>query len=302
MWFRNLRLYRLGHPEAIDLDGLDAALAAHATRPCGALEPFTVGWAPPLGRRSQGLSHVAGGRAMLCCRREDKLLPASLVRERSEDRAAEIEQAEGRPLGRKARAELREQVLTSLLPQALARASHTYAYLEPKAGWLVIDAASDKRAEELVSLLRDSLDGLPAVPPASNESPATVMTRWLAGGPLPAGFVLGDECELREPVDGGAVARFRHQELGGREIVQHLEAGMQVTRLALEWEERIGLVLDEQLAARRLRFLEGVEEEAQQVEADDHASRFDADFAIMGGELARFLPALLEACGGLAEE
>jgi recombination associated protein RdgC len=42
-------------------------------------------------------------------------------------------------------------------------------------------------------------------------------------------------------------------------------------------------------------------EEAADVDSADAAARFDADFALMGMELARFIPAVVEAYGALDE-
>ena len=44
-----------------------------------------------------------------------------------------------------------------------------------------------------------------------------------------------------------------------------------------------------------------VMQEAAETEADDALARFDADFALMGMELARFIPAVIGAFGGEGE-
>ena len=123
------------------------------------------------------------------------------------------------------------------------------------------------------------------------------MTRWLERGAA-AGFALGDECELKEPVDNGGIMRGKRIDLSGAEVKSHLDAGMQVAKLAVEWQERIGCILGDDLGIRRLRFLDLVMQEAADTEADDALARFDADFALMGMELARFIPAVIEAFGG----
>ena len=96
--------------------------------------------------------------------------------------------------------------------------------------------------------------------------------------------------------------RGRRMDLASTEVKSHIDAGMQVARLALEWQERIGCVLCDDLGIRRLRFLDLVMQEAADVETEDAVARFDADFALMGMELARFIPAVVEAYGGLDED
>ena len=123
------------------------------------------------------------------------------------------------------------------------------------------------------------------------------MTRWLEKGSA-KGFGLGDECELKEPVDNGGVLRGKRIDLAGAEVRSHLDAGMQVAKLAVEWQERIGCILCDDLGIRRLRFLDLVMQEAADTEADDALARFDADFALMSMELSRFIPAVIEAFGG----
>lgn len=300
MWFRNLQLYRLVEPFTHSPADLHALLATRAFRPCGGLDTHAMGWVPPAGREATELVHAGNGRIMLCLRREDRVLPAAVVREQVEARAESIAAAEGRPVGRKERQRLKDEVLADLLPRAFTRSTHLFAYVDPAAGWVVVDSANTKRAEELLSMLRETLGSLRVKPLAVGNSPATVLTRWLEQSPSGA-FELGDECELKEPVDNGGVMRGRRLDLASPEVRSHLDAGMRVARLAVTWQERIGAILCEDLAIRRLRFLELVTEQAAALESDDPLARFDADFALMGMELAVFIPAVIEAFGGLED-
>jgi recombination associated protein RdgC len=301
MWFRNLRIYRLTQPFVVSPEELHAALEPHAFRPCGGLEAFRIGWESPLGSEGAALVHAAGGRLMLCVRREDKVLPAAVIRERLEERVAEIRAREGHPPGRRAKAALRDELVQDLLPRAFARSVRIYAYIDPRNGWILVDSGTARRAEEVLTLLRESLGSLPVRPLEARESQAAVMTGWLLGQADPAPFALGDECELRDPSSEGAVARCRRQELDAEEIRAHLEAGKQVRRLAVSWNDRLTCRLDEDLSVKRLRFSDVLLEEAAEV-GEDAAVRFDADFALMALELEHFIPSLLDAFGGEAPD
>ena len=124
------------------------------------------------------------------------------------------------------------------------------------------------------------------------------MTRWVNSGRVETGFTLGEECELRDNNDIRCLIRCKNQDLKTTEIVNHLKTGMHVSKLALVWQGRIECVLDENLVLRRLRFSDLIHEQANDVEAEDVATRFDTDFSIMSLELSAFVKALLEALGG----
>ncbi len=295
MLFKNLRLYRLLEP--FDIDDLESLLAAGRFEPAAAAEPSSSGWQPPLGRHAEALTHSAAGCVLLCLRREDKVLPTSAVQDHIEQEVERIEQAESRPVARRERRRLRDEVIQRLLPRALPRASLTYAYIDRDAGWLVVDAASAKRADELTAALRDAVGRLPIAPLSVNESVSAVMTGWLGGESVPDGITLGDECELRDPADEGSVVRCKGQDLGSDELQAHLTAGKRVTRLSLGWQERLGCVLGEDLVVRRLHFEDVVREEQGETEGDE-AARFDAELAMMALELRRFLAVLPEMFGG----
>jgi recombination associated protein RdgC len=200
---------------------------------------------------------------------------------------------------RREKQELRDQLVQELLPRALTRSRLGYAYLDPVAGWMVVDSASPRAVEDITGSLRETLDSLPVAPPKVKQSVAAVMTAWLTEGQAPAEFALGDICELREGGDTGGVVRCRGQDLTGDEIRAHLEAGKQVTRLGLIWNDRVAFVLDESLVVRRLQFLDVVRESLRDI-AEAPEALFDAEFALMAGELALLLPRLLEVFGGEA--
>lgn len=123
------------------------------------------------------------------------------------------------------------------------------------------------------------------------------MTAWLVAGQAPADFTFGDVCELQEGGETGGVVRCRGQDLTGDEIRAHLDAGKQAVQLGLIWKGRVAFVLDEALLVRRLHFLDVVQESLRDG-ADSAEALFDAEFALMTGELALLLPHLLELFGG----
>ena len=138
-----------------------------------------------------------------------------------------------------------------------------------------------RTAENVVSEIRHALGSFPALPLNAEVAPRSVLTGWIAGEPLPDGLSLGDECELRDPIDQGAVVKCQRQELQSDEIAKHLEAGKQVTRLALTLDDHVSFVLGEDLVVRKFKLLDGAVDQLESTERDDLRAELDARFALM---------------------
>jgi len=296
MWFKNLQIYRLPAGWNIGADVLQDQLARKRFTPCGSQDQETRGWLSPTG--DEFLVHRVGGQWLIALGLEQKLLPSSVVKQEAEDRAEDIAARQGYKLGRKQMKDLREQVMQELLPRAFTRRRKAYAWIDPVNGWLGIDAPSQARAEDMLEVLRQTLDSLPLTLLRTQVSPVSAMADWLAGGEAPAGFSIDQDCELRSVTEDKAAVRYVRHPLEGDEVRAHLVAGKLPTRLALTYDDRMSFVLTEKLEIKRLDFLDVVKEKVDEAGAEDARALFDAGFALMTGELARLLPALVEALGG----
>ena len=298
MWFKNLAIYRLTEAFTLTPAELEEKLESLRFKPCSATEEFSYGWTSPLGRSSEQLIHQANGFMMLCATKEEKVLPTSVINEMTAERIAEKEDQEARKLSKKERTELKDQIIFELLPRAFSFSKKTFAYIDPKGGWLIVDAASAKKAEELISFLRKNLGSLPLVPVSTKEKPVSSMTQWLIQNEAPAEVLIEDECELRAPEESGGIIRCKRQDLAAPEIKNHLDTGKQVIKLAISWSDRLSFIVDENLSIKRLKFLDLIQDQVADTETDSAEEQFDVDFTIMSQELSSFLPRLLELFGG----
>lgn len=298
--FKNVRLYRLGHPFELSAEALESRLGERRFRPCGPVETATLGWTAPLGEDSTALVHAVSGCYLICARKQERLLPAAAVAEALDERVNELETNEARDVGRAERRRLREQILNEMLPRAFTRSRRTLLYVDTQAGWLVVDAASERQAEDVVSLLRETIGTLPARPPAPRREPPKVMTEWLLSGEAPNDFLIGDACELRDINDSASLIRCRGQDLASEEILAHLRVGKQVLKLAMSWDERLDFVLAEDLSLKRLRVADAL---LETLDGDDlePAARLDAELVILALQM-RELIGRLDAIFGLAED
>jgi len=298
VFFRNLQIYRLPAPWAKTADALADALAPHAFTPASSNELQRQGWAAPRG--GDNLVYAVGGQFLLALKTEKKLLPATVINQVAAARAAEMEEAQGFAPGRKAMKELKERVADELLPRAFSVASVTQVWIDPVNGWLVVDAASPAKADEVIKLLLKSVDRMPLESLRVQRSPVGVMTEWLHSDEAPAGFTVDMDATLRATGESKAQVAYKRS-LEAADVQRHIAAGKQCTRLAMTWDSKISFVLDESLAIKQVKLLDVLtEQDRGAIRNDDE--RFDSDFALMTGELAKLLADVVGALGGEADD
>ncbi|MDT8877950.1 recombination-associated protein RdgC [Halomonas saccharevitans] len=301
MWFKHLHLYRLHDAPELDAASLETALDEQAFRPLGGSEARRLGWCAPAGRTGTQLLHELQGQRLLTALRQERILPASVVREEVEERSEAIEASEGRKLRRQEKLTIKEQVYEELLPRAFVRSQKVDLWWDSRRQLIAINSSSRTRAEELLDLLRETLGSLKVTPLASQTLPMRAMTTWLGDpGSRPADLVLGDQVELKAKGDDG-VLRARQVDLDSDEIQQLLESGRQASKLALSIEGRLSFVLHDDLAIKSLRFDDALIDEASQTDdGDDALVRLETDFILMTQALAENIERLIEWLGGEA--
>lgn len=300
MWFRALRPYRLPSRLGINAEELERRLQTRIFSACTPAQASSMGWVPALDDSASALVHAAGPYWMVRLKREEKLLPATVVREQANERCAQIAKAQGRKVSRRERMAVADEVTQDLLPRAFSRSTTIRAVIADAAGWIWIDNASAGRSEEVLNHLREALGNLPAVLPDTQKAPAHVMTQWLLHGAVPDEIELADEADFVDQREDGSSVKVRGVPLDSEEVLAHLSTGHQVSRLALEWGNRVAAVVDKDLTLRRLKFSDAIREANDEL-VEDPLARADADFLIMCEILSGLQSSLLSAFGGVAE-
>jgi len=297
MWFRNLLVYRIASPWKVKADDFNDALAKHGLQPCGSFAMESRGWVPP--RVDDRFVYELNKQWLFALGIDQKLLPSTIIKQAADERAAAVEKKQGHPVGRKQLRDLRIQVTDELLPRALSRRRTTRAWLDTVNGWLTLDMGAEAKADEFTEFLRRSHDRLPSIVRLDTQrSPGGMMTQWVETGDAPDGFTIDRDLELQAADDSKSVVRYSNHSLEGRDIAAHIRNGKTATKLGMTWQDRISFVLTDQMQVKRVNFLDVLRNEAAD-EDQDPDEKFDIDFALMTGELAKCIADLVEALGGI---
>ena len=299
-FFRNALVYRLSAAWNPDPAAVEEQLQRLAFTPGLAQEAQSLGWVPAM--EGEGLAHRVGRHWLLTLRAEKKLLPASVINQFTRARAQALEEEQGFKPGRKQMRELKERVTEELLPKAFSIFRDTRVWIDPEGGWVVVDTTAPARADEIIGLLKKSVDDLPLAPLKLAHSPAQAMTTWLVENEVPGPFSIDDDSELRDTGESRAAVRYVREPVDADTVQRHLKEGKQCTRLALTWRDRVSFVLTENAAIKRLNPLDVVREGRESLDEGDARQVFDAEFTLMAGELSGLLADLLDVLGGEQKE
>jgi recombination associated protein RdgC len=283
-------IYRLTSATPFAVNLARAAQAAPFA-PTGPTQPKSIGWVPPR-EKNAPLAELIAGQIIMAAMIETRTVPASATDKWVDAAAEAVEKETGRKPGKKQRRELKDQALFELMPQAFPKAVRVPVWIDPAAGLLVLGTASSAQADDVVTLMVQSL-GLTMAPIQTKESPPGVMATWLRSGFADAPFLLGTETALKANDESQEAVRYTNADLTTSEVKGHIIDGKAVQSLGLGYMGSVGFALTDGLV------LKNIEVDAQSTTGD--ADAFDADVALTTGALAPMLADLIAALGGEAE-
>lgn len=292
--FKNLMLFRVVSSWRGDLQSIENALGTARFAPCAASESQSIGWIEPRGIAHGPLVESTGLHLYLVrLQVEEKILPASVIQRKVDEKAEQIERQTGRKPGRKALKEIKEDVIQALLPMAFTKRTGIDILIDPENHLLAIDTTSKARAGQVVTALVNALAGFAVSDLQTRQSPAGAMAAWLLDDEPPFGFTVDMDATLTSDDDMKSVLRYGRHTLDTEEIRQHLRDGLMPKAVALTWRRRVSFVLTDTLQLKRIQFLDVVFD--GQTERTD---AFDADAALATGELVPLMGELIATLGG----
>lgn len=292
--FRNVRYYRLESDWPETEEALSQALENSAFAPCGPLTQRSSGWVPVYPDAGDLLARRVNGADLIKLRSQSRVLPPSVINEELEERIEayrdRMQEAPSPREKRRMKAEARDE----LLPKAMLKSDRIWGFIDLKEKLIGIDAAQTSVAERFLRRLRAAFGDLNIRPLQYQQPVGELLTGIFLGG-APERFAVGRECRMQDAGDASSIVRWTDFDLSDKTIRNHVVEGMRLTHLAIEYDNILGCVMDENGVISKLRFI-GMNDDTD--EGNDPLARLDAEFVLITGTLRSLVTDLKKLLGG----
>ncbi|KTD19334.1 recombination associated protein [Legionella lansingensis] len=289
MWFNSAIIYQYEMKEDVDLA---AVLAEETLKPCPPHARFIYGWTPASGDE---LVQEVAGCSLVCLGKEERILPRGVIKRLLVERIQTLEAQQQRTIKRAERLQLAEDLEFELLPKSFCVQKQLLAMLDSTTNRLIVNASSNNQASQLTSFLRKSLPGIHIEPVSHHENLAMRFAQWISEPQsLPPSLQLASDCLLFSLDDEKKRVNCKGYELPAEEILTLLSQGLAAAEISLIWNERIQFTLTHDLTLKRLRCLDYLIDEFNEIkQLEETYQQRDAALTLLSGELRALINDLL---------
>lgn len=294
--FRNVRYYRLEGSWPESEEALSTSLEIAGFEPCGPFTERSSGWVAVDPDNSDLLARRLNGADLIKLRSQSRVLPPSVINEELEARIEEFRQRMQEAPSPREKRRLKAEARDELMPKAMLKSDRVWAYIDLKEMVIGIDALQDSAAERVIRRLQAAIDGL-NIRPLQFMKPVEELLAGIFFEDAPKQFALGRECRMQDLGDAASIVRWTDFDLSDQTIRNHVANGMRLTHLAIEYDNVMSCVLNENGVISKLRFI-GMDDDSE--DHGDPLARQDAEFVLITGTLRRLLSDLRKQLGGFA--
>ena len=287
LWFKNAIIYQLNNDTLLDKNAIEKAIKSVPFTPCGNIDTIKMGWVSPYNDNYHDDFIVdMQGHLLLRIKKETKLLPAPVIKQALLEKIDKQEQALSRKLTKNEKATLKDEVMIDLMPRAFSKYNHYWLWIDTINKRIILDTSSFKQAEDILAILRKEL-GVLALTPLSIEKPVEqIMTTWVKEKLNFAPFILGDQAELKDPLEGNGIISCKNQDITSDEMMIHFDSGKWITKVKIIDERGVNFIVNNDLTLKRIKFDSSVLDENEDIGADEFDKKLEADFFIMANLLS----------------
>ena len=287
LWFKNAIIYQLNNDTLLDKNAIEKAIKSVPFTPCGNIDTMKMGWVSPYNDNYHDDFIIdMQGHLLLRIKKETKLLPAPVIKQALLEKIDKQEQALSRKLTKNEKATLKDEVMIDLMPRAFSKYNHYWLWIDTINKRIILDTSSFKQAEDILAILRKEL-GVLALTPLSIEKPLEqIMTTWVKEKLNFAPFILGDQVELKDPLEGNGIISCKNQDITSDEMMIHFDSGKWITKVKIIDERGVNFIVNNDLTLKRIKFDSSVLDENEDIGADEFDKKLEADFFIMANLLS----------------
>lgn len=155
MYFKRMSVFYLAEKLAVT----EEALSVFKHEKIMPAEMHKLGFVPAFG---ENFIHEASGHRLFKVQIDNRHIPSWHVRQALEEKSKLLSAEKGRPISRKEKNALKEELIEAMKVSAPVKASFIHAILT-KDNWLVIDGSASE-SETMLALMRKATGSLPALP------------------------------------------------------------------------------------------------------------------------------------------
>jgi recombination associated protein RdgC len=292
MWFRQAQLFKFDDKVSIDSGELESQLEQLPFTPCPSGLPISQGWISPIDEEDAPLICTVPGFLLICLQTEAKLLPASIIRQRLHEKIKEIQLAQDRKVSYKEKNAIKQEVYHELLPKAFGVIYRTYAFIDTKNNWLILDTNNKKRTENFISFF-DRASKIKAISPEIKKL-SPILTDWLLNDSHPKSLNIEDACVLQDPKQEERVTRIQKQDLSANYVQTLIKNNFEISQMKMTWSDQVTFVLKNDFTLQSLQYQDTLVELSDADKNDSEEGSFKADFFIMSGVLTKMLSEFLK--------
>ncbi|MWP62202.1 recombination-associated protein RdgC [Gilliamella sp. Pas-s25] len=287
LWFKNAIIYQLNNDTLLNKDAIEKAIKSHPFTPCGNLDITKMGWVSPYHDNNDNDFIVdMQGHLLLRIKKETKILPAPVIKQALLEKIDKQEQALSRKLTKNEKATLKDEVMIDLMPRAFSKYNHYWLWIDTHNKRIIVDCSSFKQAEDILAILRKELGSLALTPLSIDKPLEQVMTTWAKENLTFPPFLLGDQAELKDPLEGNGIISCKNQEITSDEMRVHFDSGKWITKIKIIDERGVSFIVNNDLTFKRIKFDTVILDENEDIGSDELDQRLEADFFIMANTLA----------------
>ncbi|MFQ0991360.1 recombination-associated protein RdgC [Gilliamella apicola] len=287
IFFKNTIVYELNNDSLFNKDTIEKAIKSHLFTPCDSFDTTKMGWVSPYNDNNQNDFIVdMQGHLLLRIKKETKILPAPVIKQTLLEKIDKQEQALSRKLTKNEKASLKDEVMIDLIPKAFSKYNYYWLWIDTENKRIIVDCSSFKQAEDILAMLRKELGALALTPLSIDKSLEQVMTTWVKEKLSFPPFILGDQAELKDPLEGNGIINCKNQEITSDEMSSHFDSGKWITKLKISDTRGVNYIVNSDLTFKQIKFDSSILDENEDIGSEEFDKRLEADFFLMSKTLS----------------